>query len=69
MSIIICIAEPAVFESSEVAHDVYEICQCVAAHPTGFLLTPQPGKLMDLLKVLKENSIAYHVQVQGNEVL
>jgi hypothetical protein len=62
MSIVIRISESEVFENSEVSNHVCEICQYVAAHPPEFLLTPLAGKLMDLLKVLKENDITYHVQ-------
>jgi hypothetical protein len=62
MRIVISVSESEAFESSKVSEHVSQVCDHVAAHPTECLLMPQPGKLMDLLKLLNENGIAYHVQ-------
>jgi hypothetical protein len=62
MRILISVSESEDFESSKVGEHVSQICDCVSAHPTEFLLMPQRGKLMDLLKMLNENGIAYHVR-------
>ena len=62
MRIVICVSGSEDFESSKVSGQVSQICDCVSANPTECLLMPRRGKLMDLLKMLNENGIAYHVQ-------
>ena len=62
MRIIISISERDGFESSNASHRISEICNYVGADRGESLLIPQPGKLMDVIKILKENDIAYHIQ-------
>jgi hypothetical protein len=62
MRIVISVSESGAFESSSANNQISEMCDYVRADQGESLLIPQPGKLMDLIKILKEHDIRYHVQ-------
>lgn len=62
MRIVISASESGAFQSSSASDQISEVCDYVRADQGDSLLIPQPGKLMDLIKILKEHGITYHVQ-------
>jgi len=62
MRIVISASESGAFESSSGGNEISQMCDYVRADPGESLLIPQPGKLMDLIKLLKEQDITHHVQ-------
>ena len=62
MRIVIAASQRDAFESSSARNHISEICDYVSANQGVSQLIPQPGKLMDLIRILKEHDIAYHVQ-------
>lgn len=59
---IVISAESGAFQSSSASNQISEMCEYVCADHGDSLLIPQPGKLMDLIKILKQHDITYDVQ-------
>ena len=62
MRIAIYASESDASQTSPTSNQISEMCDYVRADQGASLLIPQPGKLMDLIKILKEHDVAYHVQ-------
>ena len=60
MGLVICVQSSDALTTSNVKDQVPEVCKHVIPHEGQWLLIPQPGKLMDLLRILKKKGIAYH---------
>ena len=61
MRIAISISEQEALDTLDKSDPISGICYHIAANDSESVLIPHPGKLMDLIKILKENNIAYRV--------
>lgn len=59
---IVISAESAAFQNSSAGDQISDMCEYVRADHGDSLLIPLPGKLMDLIKILKQHDITYDVQ-------
>ena len=62
MGLVICVPLSEPLTASKVDCMISEVCKNVIPHDDKLLLIPQPGKLMKVLRILKENDISYHFQ-------
>lgn len=62
MRIVISVSAREDFAGSEMDNHIREVCNHVVPEQGEWLVIPQPGKLMDLLKILNEYDIGYHIQ-------
>jgi hypothetical protein len=62
MGLVICASKSEASKISKVNGQISEMCKHVIPHEDQLLFIAEPGKLMDLLRILKENNIAYHFQ-------
>jgi hypothetical protein len=62
MGIVIFVSKPDALKKSSVNDQISDLCEHVIQNDDHFLCTPSPGKLMDLLKIFKENDIVYQFQ-------
>lgn len=62
MTIVISVSGREDFAGSEIDNHIREVCNHVVPEHGDWLVIPRPGKLMDLLKILNEYDIDYHIQ-------
>lgn len=62
MGIVICVPQSAALSVAKVNDQLSEVCKQVILNESQLRLIAQPGKLMDVLGILNENSIPYHIQ-------
>lgn len=62
MRIVISVSESDAFEGLNAGNQVFSICRQVDSDRDELLLIPQPGSLMTLIKVLKDNNITYQIE-------
>ena len=61
MRIVIAASQSDALENSSARNQISEICDYVSADQGDSQLIPQPGKLMDLIRILKEHGIPYRI--------